>query len=162
MLVHIIFVCGVLHPILHYYSVFGKRETLQRYVIEEGAKPPIFGSYSYDPVKQVFMPPPSEDGDEDLHQEPQPAPPPVLQTIPGPSTITNCLNDTRRPIFRKHVSEGPEPTGMGTEPTTVSVSVSVSTNATPGFPVPVTNWWDKPNTPKTTTPKNITSNIINK
>ncbi|XP_022832918.1 uncharacterized protein LOC111360868 isoform X2 [Spodoptera litura] len=144
--------------IFSYYSVFGKREILQRYVIEDGAKPPIFGSYSYDPVKQVFIPPASEDGHENPHPEPQPVPPPVLQTKPGKTTNSNCLNNTGRPIFRKHVTDITEFIVSETEPGNDTVTVTVS--ETPGFPI--TNWWDKPNAPKSTTPKNITSNVINK
>uniref|UniRef100_A0A2A4J0I3 Uncharacterized protein n=1 Tax=Heliothis virescens TaxID=7102 RepID=A0A2A4J0I3_HELVI len=55
MFLFLFFMSCVLQPLVQYYGVNGKREPIKRYIVEEGAKPAIFGSYSYDPVKQIFI-----------------------------------------------------------------------------------------------------------
>ncbi|XP_022832247.1 uncharacterized protein LOC111360533 [Spodoptera litura] len=54
---YFLFVCGVLQPILQCYSVNGKSDAVPRFLVKAGAKPAIFGSYSYDPVKRIFVTP---------------------------------------------------------------------------------------------------------
>ncbi|XP_073951850.1 uncharacterized protein [Choristoneura fumiferana] len=35
----------------------GEKQEVQRFLSDDNFKPPIFGSYSYDPIQQIFEPP---------------------------------------------------------------------------------------------------------
>ncbi|XP_022121192.2 uncharacterized protein LOC110997365 [Pieris rapae] len=82
------------------FNVYGK-EKLPRFVVEEFVKPAIFGSYSYNPLTQMFekKDDPSSNGNVIQIQI-------YNRTITQTQVMTNppAIRNTVHNIFRKHVT----------------------------------------------------------
>ncbi|KAG6452216.1 hypothetical protein O3G_MSEX007522 [Manduca sexta] len=89
--------------------VFGRREPLQRHIVEEGIKPAIFGSYSYDPIRQVFDPPPPDKNETVPSQFFNKTH--VLSTVIGQEDQKQTTLDAKNAsmFFRKHVTHKTTP-----------------------------------------------------
>ncbi|PZC80433.1 hypothetical protein B5X24_HaOG214735 [Helicoverpa armigera] len=104
MFLFVLFITCVLQPLVQYIGVNGRRESLKRFVVEEGSKPAIFGSYSYDPVKQVFVPPQQEGGEGGTPTDISPFPPQFVNDSYISTAIGDLDQEPSHPGGPQHVT----------------------------------------------------------